>query len=220
MVFEGASLGAKAALKTARRGVSLYEIRVHGTAAHAGMNPDDGANALLEAAHLALQIARIAGDATGTTVTPTVVRAGDAVNVIPDHAVLAVDSRVTQAAEQSRIDEAMRSLSTTIAGTRHDVLGGPNRPPMSEESSQALFALARDCATGLGHDPIDGVPVGGGSDASFIAPLGVPVIDGLGGVGGGGHQPDEWCDTTRMAERSILVAAMIRRIRDGALRSG
>lgn len=213
LVFEGASDGHKANLKTTRRGVSFYEVHVHGRAAHAGMNPDDGANALIEAAHLTLEIAQIAGDEEGTTVTPTVVRSGGATNVIPDHALLRVDARLTRVAEQHRVDAAMRALRSTVSGTMVEVRGGPNRPPMPAEASASLLELAQRCAVDLGHTPPDGVAVGGGSDASFISPLGVPVIDGLGGVGGGGHQPDEWCDTTRMGERVELVAAMIDRLR-------
>ena len=124
-----------------------------------------------------------------------------------------VDARATRVDEQHRVDAAIRGITPTIAGTTIEVRGGPNRPPMAESASASLFALAGDCAAALGHPPLGGVAVGGGSDASFIAPLGIPVIDGLGGVGGGGHQPDEWCDTNRMAERSALVAAMIERLR-------
>lgn len=217
LVFEGASLGHEGALKTARRGVSMYEITIAGRAAHAGMNPEDGANALLEAAHVALQIDEIAGDEAGTTVTPTVVQAGTATNVIPDRATLRVDGRVTRADEQVRIDEAIRAIVPRVDGTSLAVDGGPNRPPMEASASAELFDLAVACARDLGHPGLTGLAVGGGSDASFVAPLGVPVIDGLGGVGGGGHQPDEWCDTTRMVERATLVAEMIRRIQGGAL---
>lgn len=209
IVFEGASDGDAATLKTARRGVSLYELHVHGRSAHAGINPDDGANALIEAAHLALRIAELDAGVAGTTVTPTVVQAGTATNVIPDHAVLRVDARATEVAEQGRVDAELRAMEPTVPGTTIEVRGGPNRPPMTSDDSDALLALARRCAAELGLPPIDGVAVGGGSDASFIAPLGVPVIDGLGGVGGGGHQPDEWCDTTRMVERTELAARMI-----------
>ncbi len=220
LVFEGASDGGAATLKTARRGVSLYELIVNGRSAHAGINPEDGANALVEAAHLALRIAELDAGVAGTTVTPTVVQAGTATNVVPDHAVLRVDARATEVAEQDRIDAALRAIRPTVPGTTIEVLGGPNRPPMTTTDSAVLMTLARRCAAELGHPPLGGVAVGGGSDASFIAPLGVPVIDGLGGVGGGGHQPDEWCDTTRMAERTELAARMITRLQAGEHQAG
>ena len=83
---------------------------------------------------------------------------------------------------------------------------------MPESATERLFALAKESAFELGLPPLGGVPVGGGSDASFVAPLGVPVLDGLGGVGGGGHQDDEWVAVGRMPERAALLASLIERI--------
>src|SRR5207248_5172 len=118
------------ALKVGRKGVSTYDIVVHGRAAHAGLEPERGANATVEGAHWVLATAAMARPEAGTTATPTVLAGGNAVNVVPSDARLAVDVRVTSLAEQERVDAAIRALSPHVTGTSVDVLGGPNRPPM------------------------------------------------------------------------------------------
>ena len=213
LVLEGTTGGHAGKLKTARRGVSLYEVHIEGRSAHAGMNPEDGINATIELANVVLATAQLADAAAGTTVTPTVLSSGTAINVIPDAARVSIDARVTVDEEQLRVDRAIREVQPTVPGARLRIDGGPNRPPMPETASAALFAAARAVADELGIGPLEGEPVGGGSDASFVAPLGVPVIDGLGGVGGGGHQADEWVSVDRMPERAALLAAVIDRVR-------
>src|SRR3954469_20511398 len=130
------------ALKRERKGIALYRVDVHGRAAHAGLDPERGINALLEAARLALAIAGLADPAAGTTVTPSRLRAGTTVNTVPAGATLEVDVRVATAAEQDRVDAAFRALTPLAAGARIEVTGGPNRPPLPAEASRELVELA------------------------------------------------------------------------------
>jgi glutamate carboxypeptidase len=195
------------ALKTARKGTGTFEVVVHGRAAHAGLEPERGVNALLEAARQSLAIADLAAPDLGTTVTPTVVRAGTTDNVVPAHAVITVDVRVVEPSERARIEAAMASLVPVDAAATIDVRGGIGRPPMPPSASAALFPLA------LAIDPSTrGVAVGGGSDGNFTAAIGVPTLDGLGAVGGGAHADDEWVDVAALAPRTEFLTALIRAI--------
>ncbi|MYV99644.1 M20/M25/M40 family metallo-hydrolase, partial [Streptomyces sp. SID3343] len=182
-VLEGSADGG--ALKIARKGVSRYELVVHGKAAHSGLEPEKGVNAAIEAAHLVLALAALPDRADAgalgplrTTVTPTVITAGSAANTVPAHAKIAVDVRTPTLKAQERVDELLRALAPTVAGARIEVLGRPNRPPLEASASEALFALAADTASRLGQAPLRGVPVGGGSDGNFTAGVGCPTLDG------------------------------------------
>lgn len=197
------------ALKIGRKGVSMYTLRVRGRAAHAGLEPENGVNALIELSHQVLVLAGIARSDLGTSVTPTVATAGSATNVVPEVAIVHIDVRCASREEQQRVDEAMRSLPPVLDGAEVVITGGPNRPPMPESSAAALFERAQQI------DPtLRGVVVGGGSDGNFTAGVGTPTLDGLGAVGGGAHARDEWIDVGAMAERARLVAQLITRIRE------
>ena len=141
LVLEASADGG--ALKTARKGVSLYDVRVLGRAAHAGLEPERGVNATLELAHQALVVSALAEPARGTTVTPTVMRAGTTTNTVPAEGSFAVDVRVRTLDEQERVDAAMRSLRTVVPGASLEITGGPNRPPLEAAASAALFERAR-----------------------------------------------------------------------------
>ena len=116
-------------LKVGRKGTSWYRIDVHGRAAHAGLEPEKGANALVELAHLVLALDGIARPGIGTTVTPTLAAAGTAGNVVPATAALTIDVRVAEPDEAGRVDRDIRALLTTVPGALLTVAGGPNRPP-------------------------------------------------------------------------------------------
>lgn len=195
------------AVKTGRKGVGTFEVVIHGRAAHAGLEPEKGVNALVEAAHQVLRIAAFADPAAGTTVTPTVAHAGTAENVVPAEARMRIDVRVTSAAEKERIEALMAALVPVVDGTRIEVSGAIDRPPMPESASASLFPLVQEVAPG-----IRGVAVGGGSDGNFTAALGVPTLDGLGAVGGGAHADHEWVDVETMPARTELLAALLRRL--------
>jgi glutamate carboxypeptidase len=192
-------------LKSARKGVGMYSIRVRGRAAHAGLEPEKGINALVELSHQILALEAIARPEIGTTVTPTVARAGTATNVVPEEAVVDIDVRCATPDEQQRVDDEIRQLAAVI-GAEVEVRGGPNRPPMPSTSSAALL----ERAVHLASFPVTAIEVGGGSDGNFTAGVGTPTLDGLGAVGDGAHARHEWADASAMPARIELVAALVR----------
>lgn len=197
------------ALKCRRKGVSLYRIEVEGRAAHAGLEPEKGVNAGVEIAHQILAVAALADPERGTTVVPTVLTAGTTSNTVPAGAAVSVDVRVWDAAEQRRVDRAVRDLRPVLAGARLAISGGINRPPLQAESSSALFGLASSLAAGLGLGALTAAAVGGASDGNFSAGLGIPTLDGLGAVGGGAHADDEHVLVAELPRRTALLAALI-----------
>ncbi|TMV00303.1 M20 family metallopeptidase [Streptomyces sp. DASNCL29] len=197
------------ALKTERKGVSLYRLRVSGRAAHAGLEPERGVNAALELAHQALAISAIGDAARGTSVTPTLVTAGTTVNTVPAEGELAVDVRVRDAREQCRVDKEFRALRPVLDGARLEVTGGPNRPPLSRTASAHLYERAAVLAGELRLPPLAAVAVGGGSDGNFTAGVGTPTLDGLGAVGGGAHAEDEHVLVDTLPHRAALLSALM-----------
>ncbi|WP_431894981.1 M20 family metallopeptidase [Nonomuraea sp. bgisy101] len=213
LVLEASSEGR---LKTARKGVSDYHVLFSGRAAHAGLEPDKGANACVALAHAVLAIVDLADPLAGTTVTPTVASAGTTSNTVPDQASLLVDVRAATIAEQERVDKAMRALTSPVPGVGIELRGGINRPPLEPEASARLFALARQVAVELGSPLLEGAHVGGGSDGNITAGLGVDTLDGLGAVGDGAHTRHEWVDVAALVERTRLVSRLVDRIVSGA----
>ncbi|WP_426519225.1 M20/M25/M40 family metallo-hydrolase [Diaminobutyricibacter sp. McL0618] len=208
-VFVTEASGDGGALKIERKGTSIYEVRVTGRAAHAGLEPEKGVNATLELAHQALAVAALADAVLGTTVTPTVIGAGTTTNTVPASGSFVVDVRVCTIAEQDRVDAAMRGLTAVLPGAVLSVEGGPNRPPLESASSSALFDRAQSIASRLGLEPLVGIAVGGASDGNFTAGLGIQTLDGLGAVGGGAHADDEHVVIDAIAPRTALLGALI-----------
>ncbi|MDP9867688.1 MULTISPECIES: M20/M25/M40 family metallo-hydrolase [Streptosporangium] len=212
------------ALKTARKGTSNYTVTVHGRAAHAGLEPEKGANAAIELAHQILAVSRIADrvndgaapagpDGLGpATVTPTVLSGGTTVNTVPALAAVEVDVRVPTLVAQNRVDELMRALYPRLAGTRLEVGGGPERSPLEEASSARLFELACRIAKDLGMEPLRGAAVGGASDGNFTAGVGCPTLDGLGAVGGGAHAAHEHVVVAEMPGRTALLTGLVQAV--------
>jgi glutamate carboxypeptidase len=201
------------ALKVERKGVAMYQLAFAGRAAHAGLAPETGANALLAMAHAAPMLAALADPSVGTTVTPTVATAGSTSNVVPAAATLTLDVRASSRVEFERVDSAVHGIASAIPDVVVTVSGGVNRPPMPADSARDLFDLATQAASALGLAPMRGVSVGGGSDGNFTAGMGTPTLDGLGAVGGGAHADDEHVVVSAMPERAALVAALITRLK-------
>lgn len=201
------------ALKVGRKGGSFYDLRFEGLAAHAGLEPESGRNALLAMARSALGLPGLADHSAGTTVTPSMASAGTAVNVVPDAAVLTVDVRGTTLAELERVDAAIHALAgpdqEELFGVSVTVVGGINRPPLEVAGSVGLVELCREQARRLGIAEPDAVTVGGASDGNFTAALGVPTLDGLGPAGGGAHAEHEWVRVSAMPDQAALVAGMV-----------
>ena len=192
------------ALKTGRKGCGTFAVIVGGRAAHAGLEPENGVNALIESAHQVLAISRLGRPEVGTTVTPTVGRAGTTDNVVPAEARITVDVRVESDDEKHRVEAAMAGLATVDPAATLDVVGGIGRPPMPESASASLFPIAERVSPG-----IQGRAVGGGSDGNFTAAIGIPTLDGMGAVGAGAHADTEHVIVATMPTRAALVANVV-----------
>ena len=214
LVLEAAGPGG--AVKTARKGVSLYAVEAIGKAAHAGLEPEKGVNASIEIAHQIPRIAALADPAQGTTVTPTRLAALTTVNTVPARARVDVDVRASTAAEQQRVDDAMRTLAPELDGAHLEIGGGINRPVMERASAADLYAQAAALAPAAGITDLAEIAVGGASDGNFTAGIGVPTLDGLGAVGGGAHAVDEHVVVEHIAPRTALVALLIQDILKGS----
>lgn len=197
------------ALKIGRKGTGTFDVTVHGRAAHAGLEPEKGVNALVEAAHQVLAINQLGRPELGTTVTPTVAAAGTADNVVPAEAHVRVDFRLSDLGEGRRVEEAFAALRPVDPAARLVVAGGVNRPPLETTATAELFALAGQVARARGLDAPAGVVVGGGSDGNFTGALGVPTLDGLGMTGGGAHADHEHGEVATLPARVRLLAGLV-----------
>lgn len=196
-------------LKTWRKGVGDYELIVHGRSAHAGAAHADGRSAIEELAHQILRIQSWTDYEKGTTLNVGVVQGGTVTNVIPDEARALIDLRVMIPEEASRIARQFETLTPVLEGTSLEVRGDLNRPPMPRDDRMlATFRKAQQIARGLGLELTEG-GTGGGSDANFVAPLGVHVLDGLGPLGDGQHTPHEYIVIESLPERAALLAALL-----------
>jgi len=208
LVLEPAA-GKSGKLKTERKGVGTAEIVVEGRAAHAGVAPGAGVNAVHE---MALQIARLMKmnePRRGITVQATVITGGTASNVVPAHAQAKVDIRYAHAKDAKRINRMLRSLRPILKGAHVEVHGGVNRPPLERTTGVLkLFHHAQSLAHEIGI-ALDECATGGGSDGNFTAALGVPTLDGLGAIGNGAHSIDEHVMIRSLPERAALLAGLL-----------
>ena len=197
------------ALKTARKGTGDLSITVHGRAAHAGVDHEKGRNAIEELAHHILSVQRLTDYASGTTVNVGVVRGGTRSNVVPDEAHAEVDFRIAVSSEVARLEAWAAGLQPVIPGASVNASVTVNRPPMPRDAVMAAaFQRAQALAGELGLSLKEG-STGGGSDANFVAPLGVPVLDGLGVVGDAAHSEREHLVIASLPERAALLAALL-----------
>jgi glutamate carboxypeptidase len=196
-------------LKTWRKGVGDFELIAHGRAAHAGTDHQVGLNAIEELAHQILEIQKMTDYGKGTTLNVGVVNGGTRPNVVPAEARALIDLRVLVPAEAEWISQRLLTLKPVIEGVSLTVSGGLNRPPMPRDARMIqTFQKAQDIAARLNITLTEG-GTGGGSDANFVAPLGVPVLDGLGARGDGAHSEREHIDITSLPERTALLAALL-----------
>ena len=199
-------------VKTGRKGTAMYQVKIHGKASHAGLEPEKGINATVEMGHAILAVSGFENKELGTTVVPTMLRSGNTTNTVPDLAVLDIDVRSFSMAELQRVDAALRNLSAVNSAARYEITGGFNRPPLETTSTMALYERAERVAKALGMPPLGHASVGGASDGNFAAAAGAQVLDGLGAVGDGAHAAHEWVDITTLENRSALLHALIRDI--------
>lgn len=203
------SCGLKGALKTARKGVGEYLVKVSGRAAHAGLDPQNGHSAIIELARQTERIAAFTDMKRGITVNPGVVRGGTRTNVVAAEAEIEVDARVGRMRDAAVLDRKFRRLRSFDKVCRITISGGINRPPLERTPAVvALFTKARELARELGFE-LDEASVGGGSDGNFTAALGIPTLDGLGAVGEGAHALNESILVSEVPRRTALLARLI-----------
>lgn len=200
------------ALKTARKGNGRFTLKAIGRAAHAGIEPQKGVNAIEELSHQILKLQKMTDIPRGTTVTVGLVQGGTRSNVVPAEAAAEVDVRVTSIEEAERVVASIRSLTPQLPEARLEIHGSMNRPPMERTGDTAkLFTLARTLAGQIGID-LKEEATGGASDGNFTAALGIPTLDGLGAVGGGAHAVHEWVEIESLPSRAAIVAGLVREL--------
>jgi glutamate carboxypeptidase len=199
-------------VKTARKGVGEYRVEAHGRSAHAGIEPQKGASAIVELSRVVLALRDLQDPERGVTVNVGRIEGGTRSNVVPERAVAEVDVRISTAADAARVDGAMRALESATPGVTLRVSGGINRPPLERTAGVLeLYARARDVAASLGVTLDEGA-TGGGSDGNFTAARGVPTLDGLGPMGAGAHALDEHVLLEPLAGRAALIAGLLLRL--------
>jgi len=197
------------ALKTARKGVGRFTLKVIGRAAHAGIDPENGINAIEEISHQILKLQKMTDAARGTIVTVGVVQGGIRSNVVPAEAAAEIDIRISSMEEAERMTKTIKALSAELSGARLEVRGSITRPPMERTAeTERLFRVAQKVASSLGIALTEG-STGGASDGNFTSALGIPTLDGLGAIGGGAHAIDEWVDIQSLPQRAALLAGLI-----------
>ncbi len=197
-----------ATITTERSGLARYQLRIRGQAAHAG-HQGGGASAVTELAHQTLALAGLVDAERGVRVNVGQVGGGSGDNVVAAEAWARVDARAWTAAEQQRLEAAVRGLKPVLTGVTIEVTGGVTRPPMvrSRESGE-LAERAIAIAARMGQ-PLEENASGGGSDGNFAATVGAAVLDGLGPIGVGAHADDERVSLSSIEQRSDLLAGLI-----------
>jgi glutamate carboxypeptidase len=203
------SYGMKGAVKTARKGVGEYTLKVAGKAAHSGLDFEKGESAIIELAKQITAISKLVDLRRGLTLNVGLVFGGTRTNVIPALATASLDVRVARMKDAAGIDRRLRALKPFNRKCKLEIRGGVNRPPMERTSGvAALYEQAAEIAKQLGWK-LEEASVGGGSDGNFTASLGIPTLDGLGGVGEGAHATHESILISELPRRAALLAELI-----------
>jgi glutamate carboxypeptidase len=201
---------------TGRKGGGSWVVRVEGKAAHAGVEPEKGANAFVQLAHHALAIDALNGAIPGATVVIGTAQGGLAANMVPPHAEMTVDGRALEPEALAQLDEAIREAveasGRRVPGTQSHLQGGITKYPMPRtEPTLRLYRLARESAAAQGFT-INEQVTGGTSDGNYLAMKGIAVLDGLGPVGGLDHSPDEYIRVDTIVPRTAMLAGLIYRL--------
>jgi glutamate carboxypeptidase len=198
-------------LKTWRKGSGEFHVQVKGRAAHSGGDHQQGRNAIEEMAHQVIAIQKLTDYSKQTTLNVGVITGGTVSNVVPDHAAVEVDVRFLQQSEWEHIEMEMQKLKPVLDGTSLHITGSVNRPPMPfDDTMKSTFEKAQTIAAGIGMKLKAG-GTGGVSDANFVAPLSIPVLDGMGAVGEGYHSEREFIIAASLEEKKKLLMELIRK---------
>jgi glutamate carboxypeptidase len=201
--------GTNGAVKTARKGVGDYTLMVKGIAAHAGLDPGKGHSAILELARQITAVAKLNDLKHGISINPGVIRGGTRTNVIAAEATVEIDVRIKLAKQAATLDRKFRSLKPFDKHCTLSVEGGVNRLPMERNAGvAALYKKAQAVAKQIKWK-LEEAAVGGGSDGNFTAGIGIPTLDGMGGVGQGAHAVHEHIVISELPRRALLLAGMI-----------
>jgi len=206
LVLEPAAAGG--ALKTARKGVGEFKITVHGRSAHAGVNPAAGVNAIIELMRQMFTIKSFARPQQGLTINVGRIEGGTRSNVVPERATGWIDVRIPRLRDRATVEERIRGRKPYDPGTKVEIEGGINRPPMERKMAAALFRKARALGREMGMELAE-ASTGGGSDGNFTAALGIPTLDGLGAVGDGAHARHEHILISELPRRAAVLAALL-----------
>jgi glutamate carboxypeptidase len=201
--------GPRGAVKTARKGVGGYILSVKGVAAHAGLDPGKGHSAIVELARQITAISKMNDLRRGMSVNSGVIRGGTRTNVIAAEATAEIDVRIKNANQAKSLDRKFRSLKPFDKHCKLVIEGGINRMPMERNAGvAALYKKAQSIAKEIDWK-LEEAAVGGGSDGNFTAGMGIPTLDGMGGVGEGAHAIHEHIVIAELPRRALLLAAMI-----------
>ncbi len=196
-------------VKTGRKGTGMFQLKTHGVPAHAGLEPEKGASAILEIACQIPKIHDLNDSENGTTANVCTISGGTTSNVIPEYAGCEIDVRFTSMREAERIENEIRNLKPFDNRIKIEIEGAINRPPMERtENVVKLYKKAKNLAAEFGYDLAE-TQVGGASDGNFVAALGVPVLDGLGVDGGGAHTLEEYIFVDDIPKRATLLALLL-----------
>ena len=202
------ALGLDGKIKTARKGAGRFTVRIEGKSAHAGLDPESGSSAILELSHVVQALHALNDREAGISVNVGTIDGGTRPNVVADAGMAEVDVRIETHEQARRVEDAIRGLEASTAGTSLHIEGGIGRPPMTPgPAARRLWAQAQQAAAQLDLH-LDAGRSGGVSDGNLISQH-TPTLDGLGPVGDGAHARHEFCYVDRMVERSALLALLL-----------
>jgi glutamate carboxypeptidase len=201
-------LGFEGKLKTARKGIGKFTVRVKGKPAHAGLNPEEGASAIVELSYHIQRLYSLNDFKKGITVNVGMIQGGSSANVIAEESFAVVDVRVHNSEDADYIEHEILSLQPKHKGTSIEIEGGFGRPPMEKtQRNDKLWQLARELA-GKMHLSLEQATAGGGSDGNTTSQY-TATLDGLGTVGDGAHARHEFIFKEKLIERTTLLSMLL-----------
>ena len=219
LVFEPAR--ESGAMVRSRAATGVFDLTVHGRAAHAGRNPEDGRNAIMAVSRLLPAIDQLPSQIDGLMVNIATIRGGGTINIVPDSATVELNARASTTTAAERFSAELAKIAASIHdqnGFRATFSGAFNRDPLqSTPLREQLFTELQGCARELGQPALEWAHVTGGSDANLLQAAGLPCLDGLGPIGGGLHSADEYIEVPSLVARAQLAALFLHRLANGQI---